>query len=249
MKLNRLFFHPVFNLQTRDTAEVFDVIGNQNQVVFHGSSSNKKVKTVNRRSSLFRFKAYFSIFVKARRNLVVLKQTLHRPNIIEMFFFTGLNRSKKHFCNGNFRNLQVLMIVLTNVLTNIRMAFHHSNANVGVKQIFTFCKHGYQTSTLRLFTRPFLRDSAISVAEPSPPQSEWKLAKTSSYKAWFSSSHADSGTDKSCVAFSAFASSRSTCSDICSTSHFLSRLLRLLSIVKIASVGIVLTIVFILYTF
>ena len=205
-----LFFHPVFNPQAGDTTEMLGIVGHKNKIIIPGSCSNKQVETVYGFSIAFQFMPYVCIFAKDARYFVVLKEPLNRYDIIKVLFFARLNSTKKHFSNGYFGNLQIQMVMLANVLTNILMSLHHCNTNICIEQVYSFCKHRYQTSTVLLFTRPRLRSSAISSAVPSPPQSGLKLAKTSSYSSWFSFSQSYAGADKNAFLLASFSFSSSS---------------------------------------
>ena len=245
-----LAFHPVFDFQPRNTAEVFDVASHQNKVFFNGCSSNEHIHVTNRFPSAFKHPTYLSVFSQSI-DRVLFEKVHDFYNILKMLFPFRFECTKIQFGQCNVRNLTFINTHLSDMLYHTWFLFNKSNTCACIEQICSMClqPHTYQVSTSVTISAPCRNSFAISKGLLSPPQSLWNRPRAASNLASDSSFHVGTLSIFFFRFFSASASSRSICAVICSASQRRSLRLKLLSIVSMASMGIVPTIVFILSLF
>ena len=246
----KLLFHPILNLQIRNATEMVCIACYENEFFFEGSGSNKHVHVTNFLAFTLQLPSYLAILAKGI-NVILLEKIHYLHNIIEMFFSSRLLCAKIQFSKSNVRNFAFVDSYLSDMLNYTWLFFNQCDTYACVEQIFSMCQwsHTYQTSTSLTISTPCRNSFAISIGLLSPPQSLWKRARAASSLASDSSFQDGAVSLNTCQDLFASASSRATCADICSTSQRRSWRLKLLSMVSVASIGIVPTIVFITSSF
>ncbi len=80
--------HPVFNLQPRDTIEMFYVARYKSQIFLKSCCSDECVKMIDFHSRALQLPTNFTIFLQAIRNGVLFKEILDFIDIFKVFLLS-----------------------------------------------------------------------------------------------------------------------------------------------------------------
>jgi len=103
----QLVVHPILNFQTRYSFKMLDVACYQDEILFKSSGCDEHIHVANTKTLLFEFPAYLSVFARILYRKF-LKEFGNFKNIVEVFFFSRLERTKIKFCQRDVRNLTVM---------------------------------------------------------------------------------------------------------------------------------------------
>ena len=160
----RLFFHPVFCLQSRNAPEVGKISCNKNKFFLDGCGGNKHIHISNLQASAFQLPAYLSVFLETH-DMIGFKKHCNLTHVIEMLLLARLKCTKIQFGKSNVRNLAIVNSNFFKMLKNTTIFLEKRDTRICVKKVNPACKHTYQVSILRTISALWRK------SEPSPSHS------------------------------------------------------------------------------
>ena len=145
---DRLFLHPVFYLQSRNTTEMVFIACNKDKIFLNGSGGNEHVHIANLHAFAFQLPAYLSVFLEIT-DVTRFKQHGNLVHIVEMLLLTRLKCTKIQLSKCYIRNFTFVNSNFPKMLKDTIVFLKEFNTRISVKKVNSVCKHIYQVSMLR----------------------------------------------------------------------------------------------------
>ena len=145
---NKLFLHPVFNLQPRNATEMVSITCNKNEAFLKCCGGNEHVHITNLHSFAFQQPANLSVFLETT-DVIRFKQHGNLAHIVEMLLPARLKCTKIQLSKCYIRNLTIVNSNFFKMLKDKTVFLEKFNTRICVKKVNPVCMHTYQVSISR----------------------------------------------------------------------------------------------------